>query len=196
MKNLKKELKIQYGKAFSYISESKKFIYLAILFFFLFSFFGFFIPLPAEVSQQILGYFQELVLKTQDYGPLEMISFLFFNNTLATFIGLFSGAFFGIITFFNLIVNGFVLGFASNYSVAQNGFLSLFRLLPHGIFELPAIFLSLGLGLKLGSFFLDSYWKKSFVKYFNNSIRVYFLIVIPLLIIAAIIEGLLIVFLS
>ena len=28
----------------------------------------------------------------------------------------------------------------------------LFRLLPHGIFELPAIFISLGLGLRFGMF--------------------------------------------
>jgi len=36
--------------------------------------------------------------------------------------------------------------------VQTDGFLSLWRLLPHGIFELPAVFISLGMGLKIGMF--------------------------------------------
>jgi stage II sporulation protein M len=193
MKKLKKEMKSQYKICFKYLKESKKFIYFAVLIFFVFAFLGFFVPLPLEMSQQILDYFRELVLKTESYNGIQMISFLLSNNSMATFIGLFSGVLFGIFSFFNLILNGFVLGFASNYSVTQNGVLSLWRLLPHGIFELPAVFISLGLGLKLGSFVFEKNWKKSLSNYFNNSVRSYFLIILPLLIVAAFVEGLLIV---
>ena len=65
----------------------------------------------------------------------------------------------------------------------------LWRIFPHGIFELPAVFISLGLGLKLGTFIFQRNKLKAFAEFFWNSLRVFLFIVLPLLIIAAIIEG-------
>lgn len=187
-----KEVKEQYKKSFLYIKESKNFIYGIIIIFFLFSLIGFFVPLPEEISQQILDYFKEIILKTENYSSSEMIFFLFENNSMATFIGLFSGIFLGIFSVFNAILNGFVLGFAGSISVTQNGISSLLLLVPHGIFELPAVFISLGLGVKLGSFIFKKDKTETLKEYFNNSLKVYFLIIFPLLIFAALIEGFLI----
>jgi len=64
--------------------------------------------------------------------------------------------------------------------------------LPHGIFELPAIIISFALGIKLGSFvFAKEPWAE-LRRFVINCIRIFFFIVIPLLVIAAIIEGILI----
>ena len=68
----------------------------------------------------------------------------------------------------------------------------MWRLLPHGIFELPAIILSIGIGLKLGV----EIWKKDswnvLKRNIIESLRFFIFIIMPLLVIAAIIEGLLI----
>ena len=90
------------------------------------------------------------------------------------------------------IANGYILGFVSSMSVESAGVASLGKIIPHGIFELPAIFISLGLGLKFGTFAFQKNKAKSFKNYLINSLRVFLLIVIPLLIIAGIIEGTLI----
>jgi stage II sporulation protein M len=78
--------------------------------------------------------------------------------------------------------------------VQSSGLTSLLNLLPHGIFELPAIFISLGLGLKLGTTWFKKNIAETFRKYFWESLRVFVWIILPLLSVAAIIEGLLIAF--
>jgi len=70
----------------------------------------------------------------------------------------------------------------------------LWRILPHGIFELPAVFIALGMGLKFGGFIFQKEKIKSLREYFWNSLRVFLFVVLPLLIIAGIIEGTLIFF--
>tara|TARA_Y100000034_G_C6716675_1_gene316852 strand:- start:368 stop:697 length:330 start_codon:yes stop_codon:yes gene_type:complete len=106
------------------------------------------------------------------------------------------GIFLGIFSFLILIVNGYVLGFVASKSVAVEGILVLWRLLPHGIFEIPAVMISAGLGLKLGAYLFVKHKKGDFKQWLLNSLRVFLFIVVPLLIIAAIIEGILIIFLS
>ena len=103
-----------------------------------------------------------------------------------------SGILFGIYPLFATIANGFILGFVASISVSEVGFLVLWRILPHGIFELPAIFISFGLGLKIGSFIFQKKKFKSLKNYSLNSLKVFVFIIIPLLIIAAVIEGALI----
>lgn len=186
-------IKENYLNSFKFIKSSKNFIYLGVLIFVAFALFGFFVTLPDILSIQILDYFKELVEKTQNYNTWQMISFLFFNNLQASFLGMILGVFIGIFPLINLFGNGFILGFAAKLSVAQEGFGSLWRILPHGIFELPAIFIALGIGMKLGSFVSEKKKWKTLKIYFIESLKVFVLIVLPLLILAAIIEGLLIV---
>jgi stage II sporulation protein M len=150
-----KELKEGYEDSWSFIRKSSKFIWFGLIAFLFFIFIGFFVPLPEDVFNQLINYFKELVEITKDYGGLEMILFLFFNNLKASFSGMILGVFVGVLPLVYLFSNGFVLGFASKFSVLEGGAISLLRLLPHGIFELPAIILSLGLGLKIGSFALE-----------------------------------------
>jgi stage II sporulation protein M len=194
-KKVKREINEKYVLCFDYLKKSKSFIWLAIGVFLFFSLVGFFVPLPGDIQNEIMEYFKKLLLETQNFNFWQMFEFLFTNNVGATFVGLFSGILFGIMPFFNTVANGFVLGFASSLSVLENGVFSLWRLFPHGIFEFPAIFISLGLGIKLGSFvFFKNPWTK-FKEFFINSINVYIFIILPLLIIAGILESILITFL-
>jgi len=102
---------------------------------------------------------------------------------------MFFGIMLSIFPVLSALVNGYVLGFVASKVSAGSGFFVLWRLLPHGIFELPALFISLGLGLKLGTFVFQKKKLKTLREYLFETIRVFFFIIIPLLIIAAIIEG-------
>jgi len=191
---IKEYLKKEYNNSFNFIIESKKYIYTIIGLFSFFALIGFFVPIPEEIILKIIEFFKELISKTEQFNQLEMISFLFKNNILASFFGLVFGAFFGIFSIINAALNGFILGVVSNMSVAENGALSLFRLVPHGIFELPALFISLGMGLRLGFFIFSKEKVKEFNYRLKGSLKSFLMVIIPLLLIAAIIEGLLIIF--
>ena len=186
--NLKKE----YIESWNYIKESKNFIYVAIAIFFASFILAFFVQPSEALLSYILEFIEELLGKTQGMSAIELMGFIFFNNLQSSFFGMIFGMVLGVFPVLAAIANGYVLGFVSSFSVVEQGASSLLRLLPHGIFELPAIFISLGLGLKLGSFIFEKNKYESFRNFFRNSLRVFLFIIIPLLIIAAIIEGVLI----
>ena len=182
----------EYKKSIKYIRDSKKFIYAAIGIFFFFVFFAYFIPAPQFLYDKIIAFIQDLVKQTQGMSQLQIIEFIISNNVKSTFFILIFGAIAGVFPLVSAVANGYMLGFVSFLSVRADGILTLWRLLPHGIFELPAVFISLGLGLKTGSFIFQKNKIKSLREYFIKSLKVFFLIIIPLLLIAGIIEGTLI----
>ncbi|MAG78954.1 hypothetical protein CMI40_01100 [Candidatus Pacearchaeota archaeon] len=185
-------LKREYKKSWNYIKESKNFIYLIIGIFIVFILVGFFIPTPQSVVEQILKFIKELLEKTQNMSQGELIRFILLNNSQTSLFGIIFGVLLGIFPIIATIINGYLLGFVASISVEREGFIILWKLLPHGIFELPAIFISFGLGLKFGTFIFRKNKSKSFREYLINSLRVFLFIILPLLIIAAIIEGTLI----
>lgn len=198
MKKRKKSFDIieEYKIGWKYLGESKKFICAIIGIFSFFVLFGFFIPPPEFLYNQIMEFIKELVEMTKDMSMPQLIGFIISNNVQSTFFGVLLGMFLGFFPIINAIANGYMLGFVSSLSVENGGFLVLWKLLPHGIFELPAVFISLGLGLKLGTFILQKKKLESFKNYFTNSIRIFLLIVIPLLVLAGIIEGSLMILLN
>ena len=185
-------LKREYQKSWSYIKDSKKFIYLVVAVFFAFAIIGFFIPAPSYLTEQIMKFIEELLEKTKGLSGFQLTGFIFLNNLQSSFFGMIFGVLLGIFPVLSTIINGYVLGFVSGMSVSEYGIFSLWRILPHGIFELPAIFISLGLGLKFGMFIFQKKKFESFKEYLRNSLKVFLLVILPLLIMAAIIEGLLI----
>jgi stage II sporulation protein M len=183
----------EYKKCWKYLKESKKFIWFITSVFFLFAVMGFAFPLPQEFYAKLLNYLKDILSRAENLPPFELIQFILLNNLKSTFAGIFFGIVLGIFPVISAIANGYVLGFVSSLSVSTSGITSLWRIFPHGIFELPAIFISLGLGLKLGTFLFQKKKLQAFKHYLINSLRAFLLIIVPLLIIAAIIEGTLIV---
>ena len=176
-------------KSWKYIQESKKFIYAAISVFLFFALIGFLIPAPGFLKENILKIIYEIIQRTAGMSQAELISFIFLNNLQSSFFGIMLGFFFGIFPVISAIFNGYLLGFVSSYTVQEEGFFYLWRLFPHGIFELPAVFISFGLGIRFGSLLLKKNKKKFFRYFLFNSLRTFVLIIIPLLIISALIEG-------
>jgi len=192
MKKKKFNFKEEYLKSLQFIKESRKFIYIAILIFLVFIIVGAFFSAPEVLRKVILEMLQELLDKTSGLSAWGLIVFIFSNNLKSSFFGLFLGVIFGIFPVFIALVNGYILGFVASGSVVAEGPLVLLRLVPHGIFELPAALLSFGLGIKFGSFVFQRNKIKSLKNYFWNCVRVFILVIVPLLIVAAIVEGLLI----
>lgn len=188
-KNEKDFFKENYIQSWKYIRESKHFIYSVIILFLFFFLLGLFFPAPENVSAYIMEFIEELLRNTEGMSQGELIRFIFFNNIQGSFFGMIFGVFLGIFPLMSVIVNGYLLGFVVAKSVQSQGILIIWRLFPHGIFEIPALFLSLGLGLRVGAFIFQKKKLKSLQKYLLESLRVFLFVVIPLLIIAAIIEG-------
>ena len=195
-KKKKKTLKQKYLETWNYLKESKRFIFIIALIFLIFFFIGFVYPAPESLAEKILQFIEELLEKTQGMNFIELFWFIFWNNLKVSFIGIISGILFGVFPLLTSIANGYLLGFVSHIVTLEENFLSLWRILPHGIFELPAVFISLGLGLKLGMFIFQKKRVKYLKENLYKSLGVFFLIVLPLLIIAAIIESIFIFLIS
>jgi stage II sporulation protein M len=183
----------QYVKSWKYIGESRNFICSIIIIFIVFSLIGFFISPSEEISNKILDYFKLVLEQTEDFNQFQMMNFILLNNLKSSFASIFFGFILGIVPFISTISNGYIFGFVSSMSVSQAGFSSLLNIFPHGIFELPSIFISLGIGLRFGSFIFNKDKYDSFRRYLREGLRVFVFVVVPLLIIAAIIESFLII---
>jgi stage II sporulation protein M len=193
MKKRKKsfDIKKEYKNSWKYMKECKTFIYFIAGIFFIFLLVGFFVPAPDFLYDKIMEYIREILGKTEGMSGLELIWFIISNNITSTFLGIVFGVVLGIFPVVNSVANGYMLGFVSSISVNNGGVWTLWKLFPHGIFELPAVFISLGLGAKLGTFVFQKNKSDSFKNYFTNSLKVFLLIVVPLLILAGTIEGIL-----
>ncbi|MBM3228505.1 stage II sporulation protein M [Candidatus Pacearchaeota archaeon] len=188
-KNSKSFLEKNYIKSWNYLLESRNYILIILGFFMLSVLIGALIPAPEILEQQILKFIENLLSKTEGMSHLELINFIFINNLQSSFLGMIFGIFLGIFSAIVCGVNGYILGFVIARSVQISSIFVIWRLFPHGIFELPALFLSLGLGLKLGTFIFQKNKLLSLRNYLRESLRVFLFIVIPLLILAALIEG-------
>lgn len=161
------------------------FVVSAIVAFFIPDVFSFFDPLLKELGSSLTG-----------KNAFEIILFIFQNNVMSALLGLVLGVFFGLVPIMNALVNGTLVGYVLSRASAVEGLSVIWRLVPHGIFELPAIFISLGLGLRLGRVLFSRQPLEHFKERFSLSIKLFLLVILPLLIIAACIEGLLIAFVN
>ena len=167
-----------------FIKGSKKFFYTILGIFLVTLFVGFVFPqFFSAVFQQMI---RELIEKTKDFNFSEMLTFIIFNNVKTSFLGLIFGLIFGIFPLFLAALNGYLLGFVFRIVSQEDGIGNLWKILPHGVFELPAFFLSLTLGLRLGYvLFLKT---KEFKQTLKSSLETFVYVIIPLLLIAGIIE--------
>jgi len=180
-----------YKASWEFFKQSKIHILVALIIFIVFTIIGFLFPVFFE--QKIFELIKQLVEMFEGKNVYATTAIIFFNNIRASFFSMILGIFAGIFPLITAITNGYLLGFVANHTVKQEGILVLWRLLPHGIFELPAVIMSIGLGFKIGlSIFKPETIKNNLVE----ALRFFLFVILPLLIIAAIIEGILIFFIG
>ncbi len=187
-----KNLKKAYKESSHYVAESKNYIFSITAIFLVFIAVGIIFKSPFE--EKILELIKEMMKLFLGKNLVETISLIFLNNARACLFSIALGILFGILPLISAIFNGYLVGFVIKTVTAQEGLFVLWRLLPHGIFELPAVLISMGLGLRIGlDLFKDNAGKK-LKRNFRQSMNAFFRIILPLLIVAAIIEGTLIFF--
>lgn len=98
--------------------------------------------------------------------------------------------------YLSLIINGGIIGAALAMIVSNMGNVGIITFLasiiPHGIFEIPAIILSFALGVSLCIFLMDKIRKKPTTPtnvFFTNLIKTFVFVCIPLLLVAGVVEA-------
>ena len=151
---------------------------------------------PIFFREEIFSFINKLVLSLEGKSPFELMVFIFFNNLKASFFAIVTGIGLGLFPLFTGIFNGYILGFVAREAADIGGIWVLWQLLPHGIFELPAIIFSIGIGLKIGTDMFNGDVGKKLKYNLYEGLRFFAFVIFPLLLIAGIVEGLLIGFLG
>lgn len=148
------------------------------------------------VSDQI-DHIRQLAEKTQaNDSALYTCWVIFKNNLFAAIVMIVSGIAFGVFTVLALLINGMIIGVVFGVIGGHAGVsyweTIVVGLLPHGIFELTAIFIAAAFGLKLGRVLIvplkDKTRAQSFGQVWREIARVAIVIAL-LLVVAAGVEG-------
>ena len=133
--------------------------------------------------------FEELARRFEGLGPLAFVARIFVHNLAASYLAMCFIALWGIIPFFMAAFNGILLGWFAGWMQGITWTQMLFFLVPHGMFEWPAMFMAFGVGMwrGMGGFF--SPHGVSRIQRWKRANYAYFVFVVPLLFVAAIIEG-------
>ena len=144
-----------------------------------------------HIAENLMKEFSSRFAPILTMSPICILITIFLNNTFVSLVSLVLGIAVGIFPILFIASNGYFVGMVSYLVGQQKGFVFiLFALLPHGIVELPTIFLSASIGLRLGHHvFLSLIGRPTEVrKEIKKGLNFYFSLIMPLLLIAAIIE--------
>ncbi|MEM2214800.1 MAG: stage II sporulation protein M [Candidatus Nezhaarchaeales archaeon] len=125
------------------------------------------------------------------FPPIMLTVVILVNNFIKTFLFMLLGILFAIPTVLFALINGVILGALGFFVAEEKGVLFLLTgLLPHGVFEIPALLISCALGIGIGMSVVRRIHRKdvSIGSVVISCIKAYFKIVMPLLVLAAFIE--------
>jgi len=134
---------------------------------------------------------RQWVAPVVEMGPLGILAFVIVNNVIKALIVIVSGVLLGMPALLFIAVNGMTIGSLAGVIGAKAGYaVVVVGLLPHGIIELPALVLATALGFSLGKEAL--LWmlrRESHLKVqFRSALSIYAKVVLPVLVVAAIVE--------
>jgi stage II sporulation protein M len=167
------------------LSEVKFCIYFGIILFLSGAVIGYLRP---GFFMGLLGALHGMAERLRESSAPAIIITIFIQNSFAAFLAIWLGLIVGIVPFIGAVTNGILLGVV--LAMVGNGMTMLIGLLPHGIFELPAIFIAWGLGFWRGMWPFHENRKAVYRDRTRKAHFVFFTLIVPLLLIAAVIEGL------
>ena len=101
--------------------------------------------------QDILNQVLELANQIGIGNAVDLFTFILINNLIAVFSVIIGGLLLGISPILSSMVNGYVIGIVVGGLIIDGRWEIIAPgILPHGILELPALFLAIALGLKVG----------------------------------------------
>jgi stage II sporulation protein M len=181
-------IKDKYQEVLEELRARKSFIFISVGLFVFSMIYGLVTPYFDQYGKNMMKNISDIVV--MDKRLLSIIVSILWKNIFACFMGLFLGVFFTLVPIFSLLINGILFGVYLP-DLSESFFMTI---LPHGIFELPAYFISMGYGVWLGLWPWQSQRLHNIVFRSKRSVLIFINVVFPLLIIAAIIEGVLIKF--
>lgn len=176
-----------YQQVFDDLRAIRTYIFLAAGLFLLGALIGMLLP---EVSRAQIAMFKEFAEGFKDKSAPALILAIFLNNVGASALALLAGGLFGLVPLLAALVNGMLLGGFLLYAPAL-----VLRVVPHGILELPAVFIAWGAGMWVGLWVLHRHPLGALKDRIIKGMRIFVAVVVPMLVIAAVIEGLAAVFL-
>ncbi|MDI6885595.1 MAG: stage II sporulation protein M [archaeon] len=114
---------------------------------------------------------------------------IFLNNAFTCFLNIITGPLIGIFPLFSAALNGGLIGWFAQ----EEGLIIFLTIVPHGMFEIPAYLLSVAIGLRVAREVLKRREARRLKMRLGEGLRVYLILIVPLLIIAALVESALIV---
>jgi len=154
---------------------------------------------PPSIRQQMTEVFQAVVGNYRGLAGGMLYFNILVQNVMATIFVLISGVFVGIIPTFAISSNAFGLGVLYRQAAEVAGYSkAALKVLPYGVFEIPALLIAASYGLWLGVTVLRRMRGKESTPLgvnIEHAFRRYFAVVFPLLIVAAAIETALILWL-
>jgi uncharacterized membrane protein SpoIIM required for sporulation len=176
----KEHLKAHYWKIWQDLKETRKFIFAVIALFLLGNVLAWLNP---QLSENIVAMFIEYFKTFQDKTLPQLTLAIFLNNATVALFAIVFGLFFGLLPVLAAVVNGVAVG-----AVLAMSPINLFKLLPHAIFELPAIFIAWGLGLWCAGWLVHApRWKTAKAR-MKRSLNIYASLLLPMLVVAAVLE--------
>lgn len=180
-------------KDLEYLYSLRKYLLLITEIFFFFVIIGFAVSLKnPETSAYLIDLFKETFSWITKLDPFERMLAIFKNNALNSLFAMVAGIGFGLVPLALIAVNGLFLGMVVEAFSTERGILFvLAAVLPHGIIELPMVFLSASIGLRLGHEmyrFLKGE-RTNLKQEFKQGLWFYIVRILPLLFVAAVIES-------
>ncbi|BAI60264.1 conserved hypothetical protein [Methanocella paludicola SANAE] len=186
-------LRIPGPKAFlRYVWDLRLYILAAIAVFTVFYILGYAaaVSIP-EVRDTIMSSVSEEVSPLKELSPLSLMLGIFVNNAVKCLLVIVLGMAFGIVPAFFMMANGLILGIVIGVTMSRTSLLYVLAgTLPHGVIELPMVFISAAIGLKLGVLALKALFgkKEGLLDKVKEALLIYFIWIFPLLFLAAFLE--------
>lgn len=147
---------------------------------------------PASIRGRITGMFQAVVGSYRGLAGGMLFFKILIQNVMATIFVLVSGVLVGIVPAFAIGSNGFGLGVLFRQAAEVSGFSkAALKVLPYGVFEIPALLIAASYGLWLGVMVVRKMRGEEGILIrvgIEHAFRRYFAVVFPLLVVAAAIE--------
>jgi stage II sporulation protein M len=147
---------------------------------------------PSSIRQQMIDVFQAVVGNYRGMAGGTLFFNILVQNVMASIFVLISGVIVGIIPTFAIGSNGFGLGVLYRQAAEVSGYSkAVLKVLPYGVFEIPALLIAASYGLWLGVTVVRRMRgnESAFLRFnIEHAFRRYFAVVFPLLVVAAAIE--------
>jgi len=175
-----------------YVYDLRWYVLVVVVIFAMFAAIGYTVAIMSpSYTDQTINEVKDQVGPLKETSALGLMLGIFENNVIKCFLVVVLGLAAGIAPLLFTVANGVVIGIVVGATIGKTGLLYvLVGLLPHGVIEMPMVFISAAIGLKLGMDVLRALIQKKVPiwKDIKEGLLIFVFWVAPLLLVAAFME--------